>query len=299
MHPAVARPVTDRPDIGIFARVFPVQHARSLARTVRGLGFSCVQLNLVAVGQPTIPTVDELASIDLAAVARDFAEAEVSIWGLSATYNMAHPDPAKRAALSHRAAALIARAPELGGAAVSLCTGTRDPDDQWRAHPDNTTEAAWNDMLESLDILLDAASHGGVTLAVEPEPANIIRDTDAACRLIGDLGDRAAHVGFILDPANLVAGTDPAGYPQILDDAFTRLGSKTICVHAKDVIPWHERLAGAPGLEFDHIARLHAGLPTPVPVIIQDIAADEAAAARDLLLAAVHRVAGVARNLGA
>jgi len=275
-----------RPDIGIFARVFPVQPARTLARTARDLGFSCVQLNLVAVGHSTVPTQDELAAIDLTAIGRDFAAEDVSIWGLSATYNMAHPDPAIRAGLSHRAAAMIARAPELGATAVSLCTGTRDPDDQWRAHPDNTTANAWNDMLESFDVLLTAASAAGVRLAVEPEPANIIRDTDAAYRLIQELGDKGAPVGFILDPANLVAGADPTEYPHILDDAFTRLGPRTVCVHAKDVVTWHDRLAGAPGLDFDHIARLHAGLPSPVPIIIQDTEPDEAAAARDLLLAA-------------
>ena len=284
MSAGASHPANDQPDIGIFARVFPVQDALGLAGTVASLGFSCVQLNLVAVGYPTIPTHDELASIDFGAIARDFAEANVSVWGLSATYNMAHPDPATRSDLSRRAAAMIERAPELGGAAVSLCTGTRDPDNQWRAHPDNTTRAAWNDMLESFDILLDAASTADVMLAVEPEPANVIRDTDAADRLLQDLGDKAENVGFILDPANLVADADPLDYPQILNDAFSRLGSKTICMHAKDIVPWRDRLAGAPGLDFGLIARLHASLPAPVPIIIQDTEADEAAAARDLLL---------------
>jgi hypothetical protein len=57
-------------------------------------------------------------------------------------------------------------------------------------------------------------------------------------------------------------------------------------VHAKDAVTWTERLAGTPGLDFAEIFDLHRQLPVNVPVIIQDTAPDEAAAARDLLLSA-------------
>ena len=93
-------------------------------------------------------------------------------------------------------------------------------------------------------------------------------------------------LGFILDPANLVAGRDPAQRSDVLRDAFTRLGAQTICMHAKDTVTWTERLAGTPGLDFAEIFRLHRQLPTQVPVIIQDTEPDEVSAVRDLLLAA-------------
>jgi sugar phosphate isomerase/epimerase len=166
---------TDRPiDLGIFARVFPVQPAASLAATVHDLGFSSVQLNLVALGLPSIPTPDQFADVDVDGIARDFRAADVAVWGVSATYNMAHPDPATRARQTADAANLIRRAPELGATAVSLCTGSRDPDNQWRAHPDNDTPQAWADMIDSFGTLLDAADRAGVYLAVEPEPANVV-----------------------------------------------------------------------------------------------------------------------------
>lgn len=276
-------------ELGIFARVFPVQPAASLAATVHDVGFSCVQLNLVALGLPSILTPDQLAALDLEEIARDFRAAGVSVWGLSATYNMAHPDPATRARMTQDAVALIRRAPETGAQAVSLCTGSRDPDNQWRAHPDNSTPQAWADMMESFSSLLDAADDVGIQLAVEPEPANIVRGTDEAVRLLDELGTRAERIGFILDPANLVAGRDPAHRSEVLRDAFDRLGTRTICLHAKDVVTWTERLAGAPGLDFEEIFALHRQLATNVPVIIQDTRSDEAAAARDLLLSAASK----------
>jgi sugar phosphate isomerase/epimerase len=278
---------TDRPiDLGIFARVFPVQPAASLAATVHDLGFSSVQLNLVALGLPSIPTPDQFADVDVDGIARDFRAADVAVWGVSATYNMAHPDPATRARQTAEAANLIRRSPELGATAVSLCTGSRDPDNQWRAHPDNDTPQAWVDMLDSFDTLLAAAEDAGVYLAVEPEPANVVRGADQGVQLLADLADRGKRVGFILDPANLVAGQDPARRSEILRDAFARLGEQTICLHAKDAVTWTERLAGAPGLDFAEIFELHRQLPVAVPVIIQDTEPDEVAAVRDLLLAA-------------
>jgi sugar phosphate isomerase/epimerase len=256
--------------VGVFARCFPVQPAPKLATTIAGYGFSLVQLNLSAVGEPTIPDEATLAGVDLRGIRAGFDGAGLGIWGLSGSYNMADPDAEKARALTADAARLVRRAPELGATAVTLCTGSRDAENMWRAHPDNATPAAWADLLANLGPLLDAADEADVLLAVEPEPGNVISGTDAALRLLDELGERGARIGFILDPANLVAESAPADHEHILRDAFARLGHAAICVHAKDVVPWNDRLAGAPGLDFDLVRHLHAALPHPVPVIIQD-----------------------------
>ncbi len=268
---------------GIFARVFPAQPAAELAATIAGHGFDCVQLNLVAVGMATIPSPEELPDLPLEEVAAAFAAAGVDIWGVSATYNMAHPDADRRARETTAAAALIAAAGRLGATAVSLCTGTRDPDNQWRAHPDNATPEAWADMIASFGPLLDAAAAAGVRLAVEPEPANVICGTDEAVRLIEELGERGAPIGFILDAANLVAEAPADRWNAVLTDAHLRLGERTICLHAKDVVSWGDRLAGADGLDFAFLAQLRRGLPVQVPLIIQDTTPDQVAGAVALL----------------
>lgn len=268
---------------GVFARCFPTQGAAELAATIRDHAFEVVQLNLSAVGKPTIPSETELAAIDFPEIAAAFHDASLGLWGLSASFNIIHPAPGVADQQASDAARLIRRAPELGVTAVTLCTGSRDANDMWRAHPDNASEAAWADLLRRLDPLLDAAEAADVLLAVEPEPGNVISGTDAAVRLVDELGARARHIGFILDPANLVGESAPEEFEAVLQDAFDRLGEQTICLHAKDVVSWDERLAGGAGLNFGLVRELHAALPHRVPIIIQDANPENIRAVRDLV----------------
>ena len=55
----------------------------------------------------------------------------VALAALSGTYNMAHPDPAVRADGLRRLGVVIAAAAALAIPLVTLCTGTRHPEDQW------------------------------------------------------------------------------------------------------------------------------------------------------------------------
>jgi sugar phosphate isomerase/epimerase len=102
------------------------------------------------------------------------------------------------------AARLISLVPLMGAGVVTLCTGTRDPDNMWRAHSGNTDSSAWSDLRRSLDPLLEAAREAGIWLGVEPELANVVRDARTARRLLDEVG-LDASIGIILDPANLLA----------------------------------------------------------------------------------------------
>ena len=273
-------------DLGVFARCFPAQAPEPLGRAIADAGFSSVQLNLSAIGLPTIPDAQALADIDLVAVRRDLEAPGLRIWGLSGSYNLAHPDQERARAQTEDAARLIRRAPELGVVAVTLCTGSRNPDDMWRAHPDNDTAEAWADLLRNLGPLLDAADEADVFLAVEPEPGNVISGTDAAVRLLDELGERASRVGFILDPANLVSGRHRSEHAAVLAEAFDLLGPRTICVHAKDSVPWAETLEGDGVVNYDHVLSLWDALPDVVPLIIQDATEEQVPPLRDRLRAA-------------
>lgn len=268
-------------ELGVFARVFPTAPPAALAQTVRAHGFSLVQLNLVAVGLPTIPSAQEAG--DLRQVGAAFRATRIGVWGVSGTYNMAHPDPEHRRSMTRRAVEFVTRVPDLGARYMTLCTGTRDPHDQWKAHPDNGTPQAWSDMMESFESLIEPAFENAVKLVVEPEPGNVVPDVDAALRLLDALGERADVVRFILDPANLVSGRLPGTWAATIDDAFTRLGLRTVCIHAKDVLPWGDRLQGAGGLDFEHIMRRRSELPAAVPVIIQDTSPEEVGRVAKLL----------------
>jgi len=270
-------------ELGIFARIFTRPRAQDVAAAVAGAGFGLTQLNLSAVGLPTLPPAD--LDVGLPAIGAAFAGQGVTIWGLSATYNVIHPDPSVRHEGTARARALIGRAPELGAEVVTLCTGSRDPQDMWRAHPDNLGEEAWRDMRASLDQLLPAAERAGARLGIEPEAGNVVADADRGRRLLAELGPDSGLVGIILDPANLVSPGTVADQDRILRAAFADLGEHTVALHAKDVVPeGGYAAAGLGGLDYELVFALHARLPRPVPVIIQDATEADVPRTRAFLL---------------
>ena len=272
-------------DLGIFARTFPRDSAAEVADVVAAAGFGVVQLNLSAVGLPTLPTPDELSPLDFGSIRRAFDDRAIGVWGLSASYNMIHPDRAVRDAQTAAAVALIGRAPELGATAVTLCTGSRDPDNMWRRHPGNDEPAAWQDLRASLDRLLPAAAAAGVRLGIEPEPANVISGAARARRLLDELGGDAGLTGIIFDPANLVTVDTAGDQAEILRDAATLLAGSIFCVHAKDVVVSGYAAAGTGKLDYGLVFELLAGLPAATPLIVQDAAEDDVARVRDFLLA--------------
>jgi sugar phosphate isomerase/epimerase len=296
----MAEPGPDAVEIGIFARVFPAGPPAQVATAIRAAGFRATQLNLSAVGRPTLD--QSLSAGEAADIAEAFAVAGVRIWGVSGTFNAIHPDPSARAAGVAGCRAVIARAPELGAEMVTLCTGTRDPEDMWRSHPDNTSAAAWADLRATLDELIPAAADAGVRLGIEPEPGNVVVDAASAHRLLRELGDDARHLAVVLDPANLLTSATLDRQESILRAAFDRLGPAVAAVHAKDVrAPGAETpsrptglvAAGHGAMAYDLILELHATLPQRVPVIAQDLTPDDARRVHDFLADAAARAAGI------
>ncbi len=280
-------------DLGIFARIFTRPAAPDVAAAVAGAGFGITQLNLSAVGLPTLPPAD--LDVGFGAIGAAFAAQRVTIWGLSATYNVIHPDPSVRHQGTARAKALISRAAELGAGVVTLCTGSRDGDDMWRAHPDNLAEEAWRDMRASLDQLLAAAERAGVASASSPSRGTSSPAPTGRVRLLAELGPDSGLVGIVLDPANLVSPSTLADQDRVLRAAFADLGEHTVALHAKDVVPdGAYAAAGRGGLDYDLVFALHARLPRPVPVIIQDATEADVPRTRAFLLERAGLAAGPA-----
>lgn len=273
------------PRLGIFARTFVRDSAAGVALAVAEHGFDLTQLNLSSMGLPTLPPVDDQP--DYTGIAAAFAGSGVQIWGLSATFNVINPDAVRRRMETERAVTLIEQAGRIGVNTVTLCTGTRDPDNMWKAHPGNTSASAWSDLLDTLGFLIPAAKTAGVKLGVEPESGNVIRDSAAALRLLSDLDRSDAEViGIVLDPANLLTPDTLTNQREVLTDAFTELGPAVVCLHAKDVVAQGEySAAGLGGLDYDVIMQLWAALPHRVPMVIQDAAEADVPRTREFLLA--------------
>ena len=243
-----------RRPLGIFAKTFERASVDAVFAAVASHGLSTVQFNMACIGLPSLPgpVPDAVPAAVRAAAERH----GIRIAALSGTYNMIHPDRAVRRDGQTRLAALIALAPRLGTPIVTLCTGTRDAEDQWRGHPDNGTAAAWRDLVEALAALLPAAEAAGIVLAVEPEPANVVDGARRARCLLDELASPA--LGIILDPANLLDDCTPSASRARIDEALALLGPAIVLGHAKD------RDAGGavvpPGQGVVDFAHLLAGL---------------------------------------
>ena len=146
----------------------------------------------------------------------------------------------------------------------------------WRAHPGNTTPAAWHSLRATLDALLPAAAGAQVRLGIEPEPGNVIRDAPARARLLAELGADARHLAVVLDPANLLKVATLPRQQQILEHAFGLLGQRPGRRARQGRRRRRLRRTRRGGMDYDLVMRLHAGLPHTVPVIAQDLTAEDA-----------------------
>jgi sugar phosphate isomerase/epimerase len=247
-----------------------------VADAVIGAGYALAHWNFAAIGRSTLAADVEDAEFTVVRTALD--SAGLGIPSVSGTFNMIHPDVDLRARQLEQAVRLIGLVPRLSAAVVTLCTGTRDPDNMWRAHSGNTDSSAWSDLRRSLDPLLEAAREAGIWLGVEPELANVVRDARTARRLLDEVG-LDAPIGIILDPANLLTPETIDQQDKIIGEAIDLLGGRVIGLQAKDVVASGYSAPGAGLMDYPAVFAQLARLG-PVPVIVQDASEDDAAQVR-------------------
>lgn len=251
--------------LGVFAKTFKRPTLEEVFDAVVSHGLHCIQFNFACAGLPSLPEHIEPALADRV---RRAAEARrISMAAVSGTFNMIHPDVRQRREGLHRLSMLASACEQLGTKVITLCTGTRDPNDMWRRHPDNDTPTAWKDLLASLAESLAIAEKYDVTLAVETEVSNVMDSAAKARRLLDELKSRRLKI--VMDPANLFPTGELARMKQILDEAFDLLGQDIIIAHAKDLSrdgeAGHEA-AGTGVLDYDHYVKLlrHIGFSGPL-----------------------------------
>jgi len=233
--------------IGIFAKTFPGTDPQTVLAQVAG--FATTQYNMSCSGLPSMPEAIDTDVCD--AIRTASASCGVEIVALSGTFNMIHPDPAVRETGLRRLAVLARAAPAMGAGLVTLCTGTRDPDDQWRGHPDNATPDAWRDLLAGMEAAVRIAEHGGVDLGIEPEQANVVSSASAARRLIDELASR--RVKIVFDAANLFEVAADFERRAMVSEGLDLLADRIAIAHAKDRRPEGTfAAAGAGVLDYPH-----------------------------------------------
>ncbi len=219
---------------GIFSKTFDAPTVDTVFAAVREHGYRATQFNFASAGLPSLPKAVPPEAVTAIGAARE--NHGVLIEAVSATFNMTHPRPeviadglAALEAIAHAAAAL-------GCGLLTLCTGTLDPDDQWRHHPGNDSPAAWAALTRCMEKALAVAEKYDLALGVEPELGNIVSSAPKARKLIDDMGSR--RIKIIFDPANLFERVDSlAEQHRIVDDALDLLGPDIVIAHAKDRAP--------------------------------------------------------------
>ncbi|HWJ72456.1 MAG TPA: sugar phosphate isomerase/epimerase [Kaistia sp.] len=216
--------------LGIFAKTFPGTTPDAVLAAARDAGYAAVQYNMACSGLPSLPV-----SIDRAiarAVAAASKRSGVAIAALSATYNMIHPDLSVREEGRASFAALAAAAPIMGTRLLTVCTGSRDADDQWRHHPDNAGPAAWRDLIAEFEHLLPIAEAHDIAIGVEPELGNVVSSAVKARALLDHFA--SPRIRIVLDPANLFEVASPTERDALVDEAVQLLGNALAMAHAKD-----------------------------------------------------------------
>lgn len=237
-------------------------------------GISTVQFNLARVGLAELPERIDAGLCDRVRTA--FDARNMTMAAVSGTFNMIHPDVQKRQAGLRGLDALTAACDRLGTSVITLCTGTRDPDSMWRRHPDNDSPEAWADLVASMRQAVQIAEQYGVTLAFEPEVANVVDSARKARRLLDEMGSPCLKV--TMDGANIFHAGELPRMREILDEAFALLGPDVALAHAKDLDRDGQagHLAAGKGLlDYEHYISLLNKLGFDVPVILHGLTESE------------------------
>lgn len=218
--------------LGIFSKTFARPTVEEAFREVASRNLPLVQFNFSNTGLPTLPDQIEQPVIDEIRSAME--RHSIQIAAVSGTFNLIDPDFETRDQNLRRLAVLAAACEALHAPVITLSTGTRNPDDMWRDHPDNATAAAWDEMVEGIRLALWITEPFGVTLAVEPEPGNVMRDAQKAKKLLNEI--RSLRLGIVFDAANILAGKADLPQRDALGEAFELLGTHIALAHGKEFV---------------------------------------------------------------
>ena len=242
-------------EIGIFARTFVEPTLEGVLDAVVAHGIRHIQFNTSCIGLSDMPDMLDAALCDHVRTELDTRNIEMA--SLSGTYNMIHPHPAERADGLRRLGVLAANASALGTDLLTLCTGTRNPHNMWRDHPQNNSPAAWQDLLAAMEQAVALAEAHDLRLGIEPEVSNVVHSPRKARELLDTM--RSDRLVIVMDGANVFPKGTLHRQHEILDEAFQLLGDRIGLAHAKDLSQDGEaghEAAGTGLLDYDYYLQL-------------------------------------------
>ncbi|MDF2441958.1 MAG: hypothetical protein JWR01_161 [Subtercola sp.] len=216
--------------LGIFSAYFPYD-LETTARTIRGLGFNTVQLDLhfsdmdLSAGQIT----DEKAK----RVRNTFRDHDLPISAISGYTNIVHPDLDERKRRVDYLKEIIRNARKFGTPYVISESGTFNSESDWVHDDKNKTEEGYDTARDVIaDLAQTAYDHGSVFL-IETYVNNVIGSTRETVRLFNDV--RSPGLELLMDPTNYFESYNIDDMDAVLNEVFDTLADKIRVAHAKDV----------------------------------------------------------------
>ncbi len=160
--------------------------------------------------------------------------AGIEVVGLAGYRNLIHVDEATRRENIDYIRRCLELAPRFGSV-VATETGSRHPDNEWLAHPDNDSGLVSDLLHEALDELVPFAEANGAVLALEGYVNNVLATKDQLADLLARYPTPALQA--VLDPFNylsralLVRATDETA------EFLSRFKDRFVLAHLKDVSP--------------------------------------------------------------
>jgi sugar phosphate isomerase/epimerase len=231
-------------ELGIFSRTYQPAGIDRIFTQIAHDGFQTIQFNFSSAGLPSLPK--DLPEETIKGVMASAQQCGLTICALSGTYNMAHPDAARRQADRVGFTNIVRAAQCMQVPLVTLCTGTRDTTNMWSAHPDNGSPEAWVALRGELDFALELAERHGVALGVEPEHGNVVGNAKTARRLLDEIDN--PQLKIVMDAANLLPPESQTRQREVVAEAVSLLGLDLALVHTKDVSESGEAVAAGRGV---------------------------------------------------
>jgi sugar phosphate isomerase/epimerase len=258
--------------LGIFAKTFVRPSLEETLDAVVARGLRCIQFNFACAGLSSMP--DRIESGLAGQIGAAVRARGLEMVAVSGTFNMIDPDQKKRNNGFKSLEVIADNCGEIGTRLITLCTGTRDPDDMWRAHPENDSAEAWSDLVKVMSHALKIAEKHDLFLGIEPELGNVINSAPKARKLLDELN--SPRLKIIMDGANLLRGPDLDDPTAIWEEAFDLLGPDIIMAHAKDLTRDERFVAAGKGaLDYGQYLGLLLDAGFPGPLILHGLAESE------------------------
>ena len=190
---------------------------------------------------------------------------------------LVRPDPYESAAHLQFLRDRVPLAAALGCRVLLTEAGGMHPANSWYPHPENHEEAVLRRLISALAEIAPFAADHGVAIAPEMSLMTILSTVDRAAMMVGEIDHPGVGINF--DPANILDPLSLYRSGAFIDDAFDRLGSRIVNVHAKDaaardvplIVHLEEQPAGQGVLDYVRLLRRAESLPEWTCLVVEHL----------------------------